>query len=220
MFTGIIRHVGKVEAVRTSPTGRRLRIALGPLAEGLGVGDSVAVNGACLTVATIDGPAAEFDVVAETLDRTTLGMLRAGSKVNLERSLRVGDGLDGHLVQGHVDGVAELAAVDRGGQWLCRFTAPVALTDQMVPKGSVAIDGVSLTLADVADGTFSVALIPTTLAETTLAELPAGGKVNIETDLIGKYVRRHLRRGAGSGDSGDQDEGGLSMDKLRDSGFL
>lgn len=212
MFTGIVRHVGKVLSAAASPAGRRLRIDLGPLAGGLALGDSVAVNGACLTACAIEGAAAEFDVVSETLARTTLGELGVGAGVNLERSLRAGDALDGHIVQGHVDGQAELRAVRRGGQWVLEFAAPRDLTAQMVPKGSVALDGVSLTLVDVTDERFSVALIPTTLAETTLGRLKVGGRVNVETDVIGKYVLKCLGRLGAPG-------GGLTLEKLRQAGF-
>ena len=211
MFTGIVRHVGTVTGVRPGPSGRRLSIDLGPLAEALAVGDSVAVAGACLTAARVAGRTAEFDVMGETLSRTTLGTLAAGSRVNLERSLRLGDGLDGHLVQGHVDGLAEVRAIHRGGQHLIEFAACGSLTDQMVPKGSVAIDGVSLTLVGVGEGTFRVALIPTTLAQTTLGGLRVGEKVNVEADIIGKYVRRQL----GTSAAGE----GITMEKLEQAGF-
>ena len=218
MFTGIIRHVGAVRDMRKTGQAARLTIDLGPLAEGLACGDSVSVSGACLTLAGLSGSAAEFDVAAETLDRTTLGGLRAGSKVNLELPLQLGGRLHGHLVQGHIDGVAEVRAVRgsaelaeaRGGQVVVEFAAPARLTDQMVPKGSAAIDGVSLTLVDVADGRFSVALIPTTLAETTFAKLAPGERVNVETDLIGKYVRKAVERDSA---------GGLTLRKLREAGF-
>ena len=213
MFTGIIRHVGAVRSSRSIAAGRRLTIDLGPLAGGLRSGDSVAVCGACLTADRIEANSAEFDVVAETLSRTTLGGLRPGDKVNLERSLRMGDGIDGHLVQGHVDAVASVRSLGRGDQHVVEFSVPAALADQMVPKGSVTIDGVSLTLVDVGRDVFSVALIPTTLVETTLADLAVGDKVNVETDILGKYVRRYLGGSTGSS------SGGLTLDKLRSSGF-
>lgn len=192
-----------------------MRIDLGSLAEGLVAGDSVAVSGACLTVAALEGDAAEFDVVAETLDMTTLGDLRTGARVNLERALRLDGGLDGHLVQGHVDAVAAVRRIDRAGDGrVVRFAAEAEVAGQMVPKGSVAIDGVSLTLAEVHAEEFSVALIPTTLAETTLGELAVGGRVNVELDLIGKYVRRYIGRIAGPTPGG-----GLTLEKLKDAGF-
>jgi len=219
MFTGIIRHVGSVVATSASPVGRRLRIDVGPLAEGLGLGDSVAVNGACLTVSALAGSIADFDVMAETLDKTTAGTLGSGSKVNLERAMTLGSGIDGHLVQGHVDGIATLAKIDRGdgGQWILHFSADEVVIHQMVPKGSVAIDGVSLTLVHVDSGTFSVSLIPVTRDDTTLGALAIGGKVNIETDLIGKYVLKTIRAmvDGSSGTSG----GSVTLDTLRQAGF-
>ena len=215
MFTGIIRHVGVVRNIRSAPGGKRLSIDLGPLAEGLRAGDSVAVSGACLTVAELEGAAAGFDVVAETLRRTNLGDLRAGDRVNLERSLRLGDSLDGHIVQGHVDGLAKVLAIRHGARHVVEFAAGRDLTGQMVPKGPVAIDGVSLTLVDVADSTFSVALIPTTLAETTLGGLKVGAKVNVEIDVIGKYVRQYLQQT----DSREGPSGGLTLEKLKEAGF-
>ena len=211
MFTGIIRHVGRLGAVSTTPAGRKFTVDVGPIAERLAPGDSVAVNGACLTAAEVRGGEADFDVIAETLRRTTLGELRSGARVNLEPALCPADGLDGHIVQGHVDGVASVAAVrTAGGEQLWEFAAP-ELTGEMVAKGSVAVDGVSLTLAEVGEDRFRVALVPTTLAETTLGDLGPGDKVNVECDLIGKYVRRYLEQLSGAG--------GLSMDALRRSGF-
>ncbi len=201
--------------MRLAPTsaGRRIEIDLGPLCAGLRAGDSVAVNGACLTATTLAAPVVAFDVVSETLARTTLGALATGARVNLERAVLAADALDGHIVQGHVDGVAGVRRIDRGGQWLVEFAGPPELTETMVPKGSVAIDGVSLTLVDVGSGTFSVALIPTTLRDTTLEHLAIGSKVNIETDVIGKYVRKILEG------MGATTRGGLSMDALRRNGF-
>jgi len=213
VFTGIIRHVGCVKAVAASPGGRRLSIDLGPLVESLTVGDSVAVNGACLTVADLANGVAQFDVVAETLDRTTLGQLSPRSAVNLERAIAADDRLNGHIVQGHVDGTAEVKNIHRGDRWEVTFQADRQLVDMMIPKGSVAIDGVSLTLADLAKNTFTVSLIPTTLAETTLADLTVGRRVNVEIDVLGKYVQRFLRQMLNG------HNGSLTLDKLRDAGF-
>ena len=213
MFTGIIRHVGLVKGTRDSAAGKVLTVDLGPLAHGLAAGDSVAVNGACLTASSIAPPVGQFDVIAETLNRTTLGGLRTGGRVNLERALKLGESLDGHLVQGHVDGVAKVRAVARQGRQEIEFDGDRSLTAEMVTKGSVAIDGVSLTLVEVAAGRFSVALIPTTLAETALGQLRPGDEVNIETDLIGKYVRRCLQETLAACSDG------VTMDKLRQAGF-
>ena len=212
MFTGIIRHVGTVGDVRPTNAGRRLAIDLGPLAEGLDLGDSVAVNGVCLTAATLAGKVGEFDVIHETLSRTTLGSLARDARVNLEPALRLGQGLDGHLVQGHVDGMARLTHVRQGAEYELEFTAGRELTDLMVPKGSVAINGVSLTLVRAEADRFSVALIPTTLRDTTLGLLAIGHQANIETDVIGKYVRKYLLGTASQ-------TGSLTMEKLKEHGF-
>ncbi len=217
MFTGIIQYVGGVRAVRTVGRGRRITVDVGPIAEGLALGDSVAVDGACLTACKIDAATADFDVSAETVARTTLADIKAGAKVNLERALCLGAELDGHLVQGHVDGTGELRRVDRGAdQWKVEFSAPNELTDEMVDKGSVAVCGVSLTIIAVETGLFSVSLIPTTWTATTFAGMSAGSKVNIETDVIGKYVRRYLQQITG----GPGQAGGLTMEKLREAGFM
>lgn len=190
--------------------GARLTIDLGPLADETAPGDSVAVDGACLTATSLDGADVSFDVVRETLTRTTLGSRKAGSRVNLERALGVGATLDGHIVQGHVDGVATVKAITPDA-WT--FAARRELAEQLVPKGSVAVAGVSLTVVDAGADSFSVALIPTTLAETTLGELRVGQAVNIETDVIGKYVMRYLRNLGGAR------PGGLTLDALRQAGF-
>ncbi len=213
MFTGIIRHVGSVLAVRETPQGRRLRIDIGPLAEGLALGDSVAVDGLCLTVTSLDGQAADFDVIRESLSRSTLGKLRTGQRVNLERALPAEGRLDGHIVQGHVDGQAIVSRIQRGEQWVLSFQAERPLVDQMVPKGSIAISGVSLTLVDARDTTFSIAVIPTTLRDTTLADLTSGDAVNIEVDILGKYVRRYLETLTRQG------QNALTLEKLREAGF-
>ena len=217
MFTGIIQHVGRVRNLAASAAGKRLVIDVGPLSDGLAVGDSLAVNGACLTAAGMDGQFAAFDVIFQTLTRTDLGALAGGDSVNLERPLRLGDRLDGHIVQGHVDGLAAVERIDRAaGQWVVHFTCDKALSDDMAPKGSIAIDGVSLTLVDVAAGRFSVALIPTTIERTTLAALQPRQRVNIETDILGKYVRRLLEQGAKPAAGA----GGLTLEKLRETGFI
>lgn len=216
MFTGIIRHVGQVRSISPSTGGRRLRVDVGPVAEGLRLGDSVAVGGACLTASELDGSAATFDVVAETLERTTLGELTTGSAVNLEPAMALGGRLDGHLVQGHVDSIAEIADIRRGDRWDVTFRAAAAVVGELVAKGSVTVDGVSLTVAAVEEETFRVALIPTTLAETTLATLAAGDRVNIETDVIGKYVRRYLQQLIAIDGKA---AGGLTLETLRDAGF-
>ncbi len=193
MFTGIITHVGQVRRVSPSQAGARLTIDLGALVDGLTLGDSIAVNGACLSVCEISTTEGTFDVMGETLEKTTLGKLSPTDRVNLERALKASASLDGHIVQGHVDGVATLRSIDRGrASYILRFRCGQDLTRLMVPKGSIAIAGVSLTLVDVETKGFSVALIPTTLDTTTLGQLNSGDEVNVETDIIGKYVLKFM----------------------------
>src|SRR5262249_36778089 len=175
--------------------GRLLVIAEPRLAPELNVGDSVAVNGACLTVVGHDRDTCSFQAGPETLRRTNLGELAPGDRANLERALRLGDRLGGHLVQGHVDGIGHVAERSRQGDWeVVWFRCPPELAEQMVSKGSVAVDGVSLTLVDVTADRFSVALIPHTLAQTTLGFKPVGATVNIETDILAKYVAKLVNR--------------------------
>ena len=193
MFTGLVESLGKVAAVVPEPPGVRLVIEAGPIAADAALGDSVCVSGCCLSVVRIDGGRLEFQLGPETLARTTLGRLAAGGRVNLERSLRLSDRLGGHLVTGHVDGLGRLASRQDDGDWTtCRFSAARELLVQMASKGSVGIDGVSLTVVDVDETTFGVALIPHTLAATTLGPLAEGDAVNLETDLVFKYVARWL----------------------------
>lgn len=193
MFTGLVESLGRVIAVVPEPPGVRLLVEASSMASDAALGDSICVSGCCLSIVQLDGPQLAFQLGPETLARTTLGRLAAGGRVNLERSLRLSDRLGGHLVTGHIDGVGLLAGRRDEGDWTtCRFTAAPALLAQMASKGSVAIDGVSLTLVDVDDATFSVALIPHTLAATTLGTLAEGDGVNLETDLVFKYVARWL----------------------------
>ena len=199
MFTGLVEALGSVVAVIPEPPGVRLVVDAGALARGATLGESICTSGCCLSVVRIDGERLEFQLGPETLSRTTLGGLAPGSRVNLERSLRATDRLGGHIVTGHVDGLGSLSARVEEGDWAtCRFTAPPALLAQMAGKGSVAIDGVSLTVVDVDAATFGVALIPHTLEHTTLGRLAVGDRVNLETDLVFKYVARWLEARAGS----------------------
>lgn len=196
MFTGLVEALGIVQAVDQEGAGKRLIVVAPTLAPDLKVGASVAINGVCLTVVEKTGTTLHFQAGPETLTRTNLGALTPGDRVNLERPLRLGDRLDGHLVQGHVDGTGQVAQRQKAGteDWeLVWFTCPRVLTDQMVGKGSVAVDGVSLTLVDVEAGRFSVALIPHTLANTTLGFKQPGAVVNLETDLFAKYAWKFLR---------------------------
>ena len=198
MYTGIVEELGEVVNVEHLADAARL-IVRGPrVTTDIAHGDSIAVNGVCLTVTGTAAGTFTADVMAETLNRSSLGALEPGSPVNLERSLRVGDRLGGHMVQGHVDGMGTVLSRVRGEHWVVvRIAVPPGLARYLVEKGSVAVDGVSLTVSALG-GTpdepwFEVSLIPTTLAATTLGGLPAGGRVNLEADVIGKYVERMLR---------------------------
>ena len=202
MFTGLIQHIGSVQSI--APViggGARLAIDLGPLAALAKLGDSIAVDGCCLTVVALNGSAAGFDAVPETLKRTTLGELKAGSRVNLESSLLPSSPLGGHFVQGHIDGAATVADTVTGGRWAeWHFVlGDSGLAEQIVEKGSIAVDGISLTVAgcDAAAATFWVALIPETIDRTTIASKTKGARVNIETDILGKYVLAALKRRLG-----------------------
>lgn len=191
MFTGLVQSLGKVAAVIEQPPGRRLLIEPSEPLGGVRVGDSVAINGCCLTAVETAAGRWSFDAGPETLRRTNLGWLMPGSRVNLELSLAVGDSLGGHFVTGHIDGVGQVVARDDQGDWTTMwFSYPAELGCQMASKGSIAVDGVSLTLVDVETRRFSVALIPHTLARTTLGDRAAGDEVNLETDLLAKYVQR------------------------------
>jgi riboflavin synthase len=189
MFTGLVEALGTVRERTVTGAGSRLVIAEPAIAPELRLGESVAVNGVCLTVVARDVETFAFEAGPETLARTNLGALSPGDRVNLERSLRVGDRLGGHFVQGHVDGVGTVARHIHQGEWLTVwFSCPVELAQQMVSKGSVAVDGVSLTLVDVQKDGFGVALIPHTLENTTLGFKGPGAVVNLETDVLAKCV--------------------------------
>jgi riboflavin synthase len=194
MFTGLVEALATVAAVEDRPPGKRLRLHLPGIAAEAALGESIALNGCCLTVIEISGEVLAFDAGPETLSRTNLGRLQRGDQVNIERSLRLGDRLGGHLVTGHIDAVGTLVErIDQADWSTCWFRVPPDLTRQMASKGSVAVDGVSLTLVDVQPDRFSVALIPHTLAVTTLGKLTRGDEVNIETDLLAKYVARQMQ---------------------------
>lgn len=189
MFTGLVEEIGTLAAVEPQGDGVRLRVRAARVLEGLMLGDSVAVDGACLTAVAIHDDGFELDVIAETLRRTALGDRAAGDRVNLERALRAGDRLGGHLVQGHVDGTATVATlVDEARDRRMGLATSPDLLRYVVAKGSVAIDGVSLTVASRDDAGFEVALIPHTLVETTLGAAHEGRTVNLEVDLVAKYV--------------------------------
>ncbi|HEY3184676.1 MAG TPA: riboflavin synthase [Gaiellaceae bacterium] len=195
MFTGLVREVGRVASVAGGADGVRIDVEAPETAAGAQIGDSISINGVCLTVVSVTDGRFAFDAVPETLARSSLGRLEAGSRVNLEPALRAGEPLGGHYVQGHVDGVGTVRSVEAEGDgrriW---FDAPPELLRYVVEKGSIAIEGTSLTIADLDDEGFAVALIPHTLAETTLGALAPGDPVNLEADVLAKYVERLLAR--------------------------
>lgn len=212
MFTGIVECTGRIVGNRRVSGGRRLAVHPGGLGERCPVGASLCVSGVCLTVANSEPETLEFDVIQETLDKSTLGSKRVGDEVNLERSLRIGDRLDGHFVQGHVDGTATVERVEAAREEHVLWLRPDAYVIQyVIPKGSIAIDGVSLTVAAVKSGLFSVALIPTTLQRTVLSALSSGAVVNIETDIVVRTVVHRLAEIA--------QPAGLTLNLLHEAGF-
>ncbi|MBW2287674.1 MAG: riboflavin synthase [Deltaproteobacteria bacterium] len=195
MFTGIIETTGTVRTIEPRGDLTRLGIEMVAIASEVAIGDSVAVNGTCLTVTGAQGSVVHFDAVVETLEKTALADLVAGSLVNLERALVAGGRLDGHIVQGHVDGVGRIRSLERAGNDVrLAVDCPDEIRQFLLAKGSVAIDGVSLTVVDVDDAGFDVALIPLTLEHTTLGERSVGERVNLEADVLGKYVKSYLDR--------------------------
>ena len=191
MFTGIVRELGRVVSAEGGAEGVRLVLEAPRTAAGTQVGDSVSVSGCCLTVEEVGSGSIAMHAVPETLSRTTLGSLRADDVVNVERAVRVGEPLGGHYVQGHVDAVGRVQSVEAEGDGLRVFVeAPDGVLLYCVEKGSIAVDGVSLTVAELADDAFAVALVPHTLEETTLSTLAPGREVNLEADVLAKYVER------------------------------
>ncbi len=193
MFTGLVETICTVKSIRPSAGSTVLVIDLGELAGESRIGDSISINGVCLTVAGIEGAIVSFDVSAETLAKSTLGKLKPPSQVNIERAMKAADRFGGHFVQGHIDGTATIAAITRRGEFAdIRFAAEAELLDAMVVKGSVAVDGISLTIVNIDQNGFTIAIIPETLRRTTLGKARIGDCVNIETDIIVKTIKRQL----------------------------
>ncbi len=210
MFTGIIETIGTIRSIRRGARSITLHIAAPSILEGTAVGDSIATNGVCLTVTSIERDAFTADAMPETMQHTALGSLQAGSRVNLERALRLDSRLGGHMVSGHIDGTGTLAALKRDDNAIrLTVTASPDITRYIIPKGSVALDGVSLTVTGVTSGSFEVSVIPHTQHATTLTSLMPGTPVNIENDLIAKYIEKLLP-------SAPQ---GLTLEKLIENGF-
>jgi riboflavin synthase len=198
MFTGLVEEVGTIVGLESLGDSVRLTVRGPVVTADAGHGDSIAVNGCCLTVTDLAPEQFSADVMAESLERTSLGDLVAGSVVNLERAVAAGARLGGHIVQGHVDGTGTLLDRTPSEHWeILRFSLPAALSRYLVEKGSITVDGVSLTVVDVTDESFSVSLIPTTLADTTLGTRRPGDRVNLEVDIVAKYVERLVTGGAG-----------------------
>ena len=216
MFTGLILDVGRIASVRRVPRGARITIRSALPLDEVAIGDSIAVDGACLTIVARSGrDSFEADVSEETLRRTKLRSAKPGAAVNLELALRLGDRLGGHLVQGHVDGLGTLVRRDPVGEgWDLTYELPEELMDTVVEKGSITLDGISLTVARLSGRQVTVAVVPHTAERTTVMDVAVGGPVNVETDLIGKYVRRVLSRARDEGSSG------LTLEGLANAGFI
>ncbi len=210
MFTGLIESVCRVSTAVGRIGGMRLGIDLGQAVKG---GDSIAVNGVCLTVAGLKGTVAEFDVSAETLSKTMLGGLKTSSQVNIERAVQAADRFGGHFVQGHIDTVGKIKKIEKKGDfWIYAFEAGKEISDFLVSQGSIAVDGVSLTIADIKDDNFTVAVIPATFNNTIFKDYKIGDSVNIETDVICRVVKKQLDNILGH-------KQGLTVEKLKDTGF-
>jgi len=213
MFTGLIEAVCTVKSARRSENAMLLSIDLGGLADDGRIGDSIAINGVCLTIAKLESGIATFELSGETLARSTLDKLKPSSQVNVERAIKAGDRFGGHFVQGHIDGTATIKAIDKRGQFAdMKFVAEAKLLEQMVVKGSVAVDGISLTIASMDQNSYSVALIPETLNKTTLSRVKIGDEVNIETDIIVKTIKTQLEKILPQTQS-------LTAEKLKELGF-
>ncbi len=213
MFTGIIEELGGVQALTRSGSSCELQVLAPKVTEALEVGDSIAVNGVCLTVADKRGSCFKADVMPETLDRTNLGELKAGDMVNLERALRFSDRFGGHLVTAHADGMGRiLSRARKGNAILLRIEMFPGIARYLVPQGSVAVDGISLTIVDVSNSAFTVSIIPLTAKATTLGFKDKGARVNIEVDIIGKYIEKFL--------TARDISSKLTLSKLREHGFI
>jgi len=193
MFTGIVEQKTKISAISFHTSGAELFLDIGGYYDNLLVGESISVNGVCLTIKKINGNTASFDISHESLKKTTMGLLRSKVSVNVERALRIGDRLGGHFVTGHVDGIGTIREKkSTANQCIMSFSVEKSFTDMMIEKGSVAVDGISLTTFNIKDGVFTIALVPHTLNSTTLGLKKVGDKVNIEIDMMGKWIKRLL----------------------------
>ncbi len=213
MFTGLVEAMCTVKSARQASDGLQLTVDLGKLAAQAKIGDSIAINGVCLTVTKLQGNFADFDISAETLKKSTMGKLNPSSPVNIELAIKAEGRFGGHFVQGHIDGTAAIKTIEKQGQFAnFTFQASPELLEQMIVKGSVAIDGISLTITQLNKDSFSVAIIPETLNKTTLGNAKTGNKVNIETDMVVKTIKKQLENILPAKQS-------MSLEKLKELGF-
>lgn len=219
MFTGLVQCLGTIKDSAPFGKGRRFRIDIGPLAANAVVGQSIAVNGVCLTVTSKNGSEATFDAVTETVSRSNLGRLKAGDRVNLEPALKAGDALDGHMVLGHVDALAPVVEIDAANQdnRTLRIQLPKSIRHFVAEKGSVAVDGISLTVARAGDDWFTVSIIPHSWANSTLSRLQIGDGVNLEVDVLARYAARILQYADSAAEQAADTT--LSVEFLRENGF-
>ena len=221
MFTGIIESFGTIRRIESQGEGKVLSIECDLDLSRTKIGDSIAVNGACLTAVSLDKHSFKVDMAPETVARTTFNEMTVGSRVNIERALRLSDRIDGHLVSGHIDGTGTIASIQKkSNAVIIRVAVPPALGSDMIEKGSVAIEGISLTINACTDRDFTVSIIPHTASITTIGLKQVGDKVNIETDMIGKYVRKYLMGSSSKNDALKPDTGSVSLELLAKNGFL
>jgi len=217
MFTGIIQEIGSVVAATRKGGGVVLNVRAPICAAEIKVNDSVSLNGVCQTVVSKAADTFEVEAVEETLKKTTLGTLKAGGKVNVELAMRLSDRVGGHLVQGHVDCVGQVSSIEKKSMsWVVRVSYPAEFARYIIPVGSIAVDGVSLTVASLEGSEFTISVIPHTLEMTTLSDVQSGMAVNLEFDLVGKYIERLLTHG---GKEGSGEKGGITLEKLAGWGF-
>ncbi|MDY0133327.1 MAG: riboflavin synthase [Desulforegulaceae bacterium] len=218
MFTGIIEGFGTIRAISAVGEGKKMSIESEFDLDGTKIGDSIAVNGGCLTAVKINGRFFDVDISPETIEKSTFKNSKPGQKVNLERALKLSDRLDGHLVSGHIDGVGEILSVEeRSNAIIISIKAPLNIMKYVIDKGSIAVDGTSLTINSVEQDSFSLAIIPHTKGLSTIGSRKAGEKVNLEADMIGKYIEKLI---TGKNSDSNEKESGVSIDFLRSNGFL
>lgn len=224
MFTGIIEEIGTLKSISGSVDSCSARVGAGKVLEGTAIGDSIAVNGVCLTVARMGSGFFEADISRETVDRTSLRDLSVGAPLNLERALRLDSRLGGHIVSGHIDGTGKIIRVfEKGNSYIYEIGADESIISGLVKKGSVAVEGVSLTIAELSDTSFSVSVIPHTRANTDLKDKKSGDIVNLECDIIGKYILRYLKEGSYplySAECATRADAGLTESFLVENGFI